>query len=31
MRVEAFSEGEYQDDPDANEDQFLILPGRGTV
>ena len=29
MRIEAFSEGKYQDDPDANEDQFLILPGRG--
>ena len=29
MRIEAFSEGKYLDDPDANEDQFLILPGRG--
>lgn len=29
MRIEAFSEGKYQDDPEANEDQFLILPGRG--
>ena len=29
MRIEAFSEGKYQDDPDANEDQFLLLPGRG--
>ncbi|MEO8132849.1 MAG: hypothetical protein ABI831_02565 [Betaproteobacteria bacterium] len=29
MRIEAFSEGKYLDDPDANEDAFLILPGRG--
>lgn len=29
MRIEAFSEGKNLDDPDANEDQFLILPGRG--
>ena len=29
MRIEAFSEGKQLDDPDANEDQFLILPGRG--
>jgi len=29
MRIEAFSEGKNQDDPDANEDQLLILPGRG--
>src|SRR5438045_1863025 len=29
MRIEAFSEGKYLDDPDANEDQFLVLPGRG--
>jgi hypothetical protein len=29
MRIEAFSEGKHLDDPDANEDQFLVLPGRG--
>jgi hypothetical protein len=29
MRIEAFSEGKNLDDPDANEDQFLVLPGRG--
>ena len=29
MRIEAFSEGKYLDDPEANEDQFLVLPGRG--
>ncbi len=29
MRVEAFSEGKNPDDPAANEDQLLILPGRG--
>jgi len=29
MRIEAFSEGKYLDDPDANEDQFLVLPGLG--
>jgi hypothetical protein len=29
VRIEAFSEGKYLDDPDANEDQFLVLPGRG--
>ena len=29
MRIEAFSEGKNQDDPEANEDQLLILPGRG--
>jgi hypothetical protein len=29
MRIEAFSEGKNQDDPSANEDQLLILPGRG--
>lgn len=29
MRVAAFSEGKNLDDPGANEDQFLILPGRG--
>ena len=27
MRIEAFSEGKYLDDPDANEDQFVVLPG----
>ena len=29
MRVAAFSEGKNLDDPGANEDQYLILPGRG--
>jgi len=29
MRIEAFSEGKDLDAPEANEDQFLILPGRG--
>ena len=29
MRIEAFSEGKNLDDPAANEDQFLVLPGRG--
>jgi hypothetical protein len=29
MHIEAFSEGKNLDDPDANEDQLLILPGRG--
>jgi hypothetical protein len=29
MRIEAFSEGKNLDDLDANEDQLLILPGRG--
>ncbi len=29
MRIEAFSEGKNLDDPDANEDLFLVLPGRG--
>jgi hypothetical protein len=29
MRIEAFSEGKNQDDPGANEDAFLIVPGRG--
>jgi hypothetical protein len=29
MRIEAFSEGKYRQDADANEDRFLILPGRG--
>jgi len=29
MKIEAFSEGKYLDDPEANEDQFLVLPGRG--
>jgi hypothetical protein len=29
MRIEAFSEGKDLDAPHANEDQFLILPGRG--
>ena len=29
MRIEAFSEGKDLDDPGANEDQFLVLPGRG--
>jgi hypothetical protein len=29
MKIEAFSEGKYVDDPDANEDRFLVLPGRG--
>ena len=29
MRFEAFSEGKDLDHPEANEDQFLILPGRG--
>ena len=28
MRIEAFSEGKYLDDPDANEDQLVVLPGR---
>jgi hypothetical protein len=29
MRIEAFSKGKYLDDPEANEDQLLILPGCG--
>lgn len=29
MRIEAFSEGKDLDAPQANEDQLLILPGRG--
>ncbi len=29
MRIEAFSEGKDLDAPQANEDQMLILPGRG--
>lgn len=29
MHIEAFSEGKNLDDPEANEDQFLVLPGRG--
>ena len=29
MRIEAFSEGKNLDDPNANEDQLLILPDRG--
>jgi hypothetical protein len=29
MRTEAFSEGKNLDEPEANEDQFLVLPGRG--
>lgn len=29
MRIDAFSEGKNLDDPAANEDQLLILPGRG--
>ena len=29
MKIEAFSEGKNLDAPDANEDQFLVLPGRG--
>lgn len=29
MRIEAFSEGKNLDDPTANEDQLLVVPGRG--
>lgn len=29
MKIEAFSEGKYFDDPEANEDRFLVLPGTG--
>ncbi len=29
MRIEAFSEGKDLDAPEANEDRFLALPGRG--
>ena len=29
MRIEAFSEGKNLEDPEANEDQFVVLPGRG--
>jgi len=29
MKVEAFSEGKNLDAPEANEDQFLVLPGSG--
>ena len=29
MKVEAFSEGKNLDAPEANEDRFLVLPGRG--
>ena len=28
MKIEAFSEGKNLDAPEANEDQFLVLPGR---
>lgn len=28
MRIEAFTEGKYIDDPAANEDQLVVLPGR---
>jgi len=28
MRIEAFSEGKNLDDPDANEDALVVLPGR---
>ena len=29
MRIEAFSEGKNLDHPEANEDQLVVLPGRG--
>jgi hypothetical protein len=29
MRIEAYSEGKNLDDPEANEDQLLVLPGQG--
>ena len=29
MKIEAFSEGKNLDAPEANEDQFLVLPERG--
>src|SRR2546426_2538885 len=29
MKIEAFSEGKNLDAPEANEDRFLVLPGRG--
>ncbi|MGQ0665235.1 MAG: protein phosphatase 2C domain-containing protein [Pseudomonadota bacterium] len=29
MRIEAFSEGKNLDDPEANEDQLIVLPERG--
>ena len=29
MKIEAFSEGKYLAAPESNEDQFLVLPGRG--
>jgi hypothetical protein len=29
MRIEAFTEGKSLDDPQANEDQFVVLPGCG--
>jgi len=29
VRIEAFSEGKNLDEPEANEDQFVVLPGRG--
>lgn len=29
MKIEAFSEGKQVGDPGANEDRFLVLPGRG--
>jgi Protein phosphatase 2C len=29
MKIEAFSEGKNLDAPEANEDQLLVLPGRG--
>lgn len=29
MRIEAFSEGKSLDEPEANEDRFVVLPGRG--
>jgi len=29
VRIETFSEGKNQDEPEANEDQLLVLPGQG--
>ena len=29
MKIEAFTEGKNLDAPEANEDQFLVLPGVG--
>lgn len=29
MRIDAFSEGKSLDEPDANEDRIVVLPGRG--